>query len=81
MTVFTQKNINKAAKEAKAVWDEQLKASGKTQTEFITTDTTGFVIQFMEEYALIKEHVEDLGFNMPVIVKGVQVRVVDEDEE
>ena len=80
MKLFTQKNINKAAKEAKAEWSAQLKASGMTQSVFIATDTTGFVKQFMGEYALLKEYVEDLGFKMPVIVKGVKVREVDEGE-
>lgn len=75
MEKLTQEKVNEVFKEIKAAWDARVATSGRSEKMFVALDTTGFVVDFMYNYQLAKEHVESEGLVMPELIEGLIVNI------
>lgn len=77
---LTQETVNEIFEQGKAEWDARLKASGLTQSMFISTNHEGFPVEFLAHYQMAKEGAESQGFTMPVLVEGVEIKLSDAED-
>jgi hypothetical protein len=80
MLNITQEEVNSAVEKAKAKWNSKVKESGQSEHMFIILDRTGFAMNFLSDYQVIKEKVEELGLVMPELIKGIKVSFRDLSE-
>lgn len=81
-SIVTQEEIDLSMVKLKAMWDNKVQQSGKSEAEFIATDDTGFATSMLYNYEVAKIHVESLGLVMPIMAQGnVTVGVVDDSDD
>lgn len=76
----TQETVDEIFKDAKKEWDAAVKASGKPEYLFAISGDQ-WVTNFLLGYQLAKENVESMGFTMPTLVEGINVRLGEANED
>lgn len=77
---ITQELVNQTFIEMSEMWIDKFEASGhKLVASFIAEDTDGWALQFLAEYQMAKESVEELGLFMPVLVEGITINLKEEE--
>lgn len=78
--VITQELVNQTFIEMSEMWIDKFEASGhKLVASFIAEDADGWALQFLAEYQMAKESVEELGLFMPVLVEGITINLKEEE--
>jgi len=79
---ITQELVDKIYIEMSTLWDNTFEASGHRLTaSFVAENKDGWAVQFLAEYQMAKESVEELGLTMPVLVEGITIIVKDAEDE
>lgn len=81
MSNVTQKMVDELYKEAKAEWDAKVADSGHCEAIFIVNDEDEWASRFIVGYAMAKENIESKGLTMPALVDGMNITLMDEEEE
>lgn len=75
---ITQELVDKTYIEMSTLWDDTFEASGhKLTASFVAENKDGWAVQFLAEYQMAKESVEELGLTMPVLVEGITIKLSD----
>ena len=65
---MTQEMVNEAFAEIKAEWDAKFKESGRDSVAmFVMLDNTGWVANFLATHQQLKDHLHNVGLEMPEI--------------
>ncbi len=79
---ITQELVDSTFIEMSELWLDKFEASGhKLVSSFIVENRDGWATQFLAEYQIAKECVEEQGLVMPVLVEGVTVELTEADHD
>jgi len=82
MQELTQELIDNTFMQMSELWMDKFEESGhKLVASFVAENKDGWAVQFLAEYQMAKESVEEQGFTMPVLVEGISVKLGESHED